>query len=433
MADDTGTTSPDKTVRRSPARWGHGVRFAAGVCRFALDAAWQVGRDEWRGVPRHGTVSPLARAGSTKDGAMSLELAEAPTETVESPQAGALMVRQAYKLVVDLMKPKPWVYWTDLMLSAAIGWASLLVGANAHGWLAAGCFVVSALALYRASLFIHELTHLKAGSVPNFEAGWNAVIGVPLLLPSFFYVGVHHLHHARSRYGTAEDPEYLPLAHRSPFNLVVFLIAAALLPVALIGRFLLLSPISLLHKSLRELTVTRASALAINPAFRRRWPTGQDLVNFHRQEIACTIWAFVLAGLLITHVIPWHGFFFAVGVASAVGFVNQIRTAVAHLFENEGEEMTIEQQLLDSVNVPGNPIITTLWAPVGLRFHALHHLLPGLPYHSLGAAHRRLLAELPSDSPYRKTIVSGLWPTLVQLFRSSARSGSATPIPASSR
>ncbi len=364
---------------------------------------------------------------------MSLELAEAPTETVETPQAGALMVRQAYKLVVDLMKPKPWVYWTDLMLSAAIGWASLLVGANAHGWLAAGCFVVSALALYRASLFIHELTHLKAGSVPNFEAGWNAVIGVPLLLPSFFYVGVHHLHHARSRYGTAEDPEYLPLAHRSPFNLVVFLIAAALLPVALIGRFLLLSPISLLHKSLREQTVTRASALAINPAFRRRWPTGQDLVNFHRQEIACTIWAFVLAGLLITHVIPWHGFFFAVGVASAVGFVNQIRTAAAHLFENEGAEMTIEQQLLDSVNVPGNPIITTLWAPVGLRFHALHHLLPGLPYHSLGAAHRRLLAELPSDSPYRKTIVSGLWPTLVQLFRSSARSGSATPIPASSR
>jgi len=92
--------------------------------------------------------------------------------------------------------------------------------------------------------------------------------------------------------------------------------------------------------------------------------------------------------------------------------------------------MTIEQQLLDSVNVPGNPLITTLWAPVGLRFHALHHLLPGLPYHSLGTAHRRLLAELPADSPYRQTVVSGLWPTLIQLFRSGARSGGAAPVPA---
>ncbi len=296
---------------------------------------------------------------------LSVELMEAPVEAVESPQAGAQMVRQAYKLVVDLMKPKPWVYWTDLLVCAALGWGTLLIGASAHGRLAVACFIVSALALYRASHFIHELTHLKAGSVPNFEAGWNVVIGVPLLLPSFFYVGVHHLHHARSRYGTAEDPEYLPLAHRSPFNLVVFLIAAALLPVALIGRFLILAPLSLLHRTLRELTVTRASALAINPAFRRRWPTGQDLVNFHRQEIAATAWAFVLAGLLLTHIIPWHGFFYAVGIAATVGFVNQIRTAAAHLFENEGGEMTIEQQQLDSVNVPGNPLITTLWAPGG--------------------------------------------------------------------
>ncbi|HTO73307.1 MAG TPA: fatty acid desaturase, partial [Gemmatimonadales bacterium] len=286
------------------------VRFATGVVKFALDAAWQVSRDRFRGVPQHGEVPLAARGVSTKDGTMSVELLESPVEAVETPQAGAQMVRQAYKLVVDLMKPKPWVYWTDLLLSAAIGWGTMIVGANAHGWLAVGCFVVSALALYRASLFIHELTHLKAGAVPNFEAGWNVVIGIPLLLPSFFYVGVHHLHHARSRYGTPEDPEYLPLAHRSPLNLVVFLIAAALLPVGLIARFILLAPLSLLHPKLRELTVTRASALAINPAFKRRIPTGQDLVNFNRQEIAATLWAFTLLGLLVTHVIPWGGFFY---------------------------------------------------------------------------------------------------------------------------
>ena len=42
-----------------------------------------------------------------------------------------------------------------------------------------------------------------------------------------------------------------------------------------------------------------------------------------------------------------------------------------------------------------------LWLfPVGLRYHALHHLLPDLPYHQLGRAHRRLVTHLPSEHPY---------------------------------
>ena len=33
-------------------------------------------------------------------------------------------------------------------------------------------------------------------------------------------------------------------------------------------------------------------------------------------------------------------------------FLNQIRTLVAHLWENEGEPMSVTAQFLDSVNVP---------------------------------------------------------------------------------
>ena len=89
---------------------------------------------------------------------------------------------------------------------------------------------IAAAPLGRQSTFIHELTHLKPRSVPGFRAAWNLLIGIPLLVPSFLYEGVHNQHHAKRYYGTANDPEYLPLALMKPWTLPVFLIAAALAP-----------------------------------------------------------------------------------------------------------------------------------------------------------------------------------------------------------
>jgi fatty acid desaturase len=91
-----------------------------------------------------------------------------------------------------------------------------------------------------------------------------------------------------------------------------------------------------------------------------------------------------------------------------VALINQVRTLVAHLWENEGEVMTVTAQYLDSVNVPPPALLPALWAPIGLRYHALHHLLPGVPYHALGEAHRRLAGVLEADSPYYKANYRGL-------------------------
>lgn len=334
------------------------------------------------------------------------------------------MIRSAAELTRDLTAPRSFVYWGDFLGSALLGYASfaltISVTQTSLIWAAA---LVAVFALYRAGSFIHELTHLKAGAVPGFRLGWNLLFGLPMLMPSFLYEGVHSLHHARTRYGTSEDPEYLPLALMRPQTLLLFLGAAVFGPVGVLLRFGVLAPLSAIIPPLRILVVERYSALSINPGFRRRPPEGDLRKQWLLAETGACLWAVTLLMLVATGMLPLRTFLIGLAIASATFLLNQIRTLVAHLWANDGDPINVTAQYLDSVNVPPPALLPALWAPVGLRYHAIHHLLPGLPYHALGEAHRRLSAALPADSAYHKGNYKGLPGLVVRLVKGTIKAG----------
>ncbi|WP_293681831.1 fatty acid desaturase [uncultured Phenylobacterium sp.] len=327
------------------------------------------------------------------------------------------LARQANDLARDLTRADPRVYWLDLGVTAAVTWLSLLVATTTAslGWgLVAGAVCV--LALYRGISFIHELTHLRSAEVPGFHVAWNLLIGVPWLTPSLLYEGVHILHHAKDRYGTARDPEYHPLARRPVHELAAFLGVAFLAPIGVILRFAVLAPLSFLIPPLRRFVVAKTSGMVINLGFSREDHDRARTAPWLAQEIACWLWSWAMLALTVVGVIPLRALLIAMAIFALMTFLNQLRTAVAHYWENDGEQMAPLDQFRDTVNVPPPALLPFLWAPVGLRYHALHHLMPRVPYHNLGTAHRRLVETLPTDHVYREVEQRELIPALGRLI-----------------
>jgi hypothetical protein len=235
------------------------------------------------------------------------------------------------------------------------------------------------------------------------------------MVPSLMYVGSHGDHHRRGVYGTRNDPEYEPLAHWSAARLLASSLVVLAVPGLLVLRWGVLGPVSRLAPALRGVVVASMSTLVINVSYRRRPPRGRAARQWAFEEAgtAALVWL-VAAAVLSGHVAGrWIAQWYCVGAGILV--LNHLRTLAAHRYENQGEPIDEVGQLLDSVNVLGPGWLTALAAPVGLRFHALHHLAPTLPYHALGAVHRRLAAELPADAPYRRTGSPGMRAALRRL------------------
>lgn len=326
-------------------------------------------------------------------------------------------IEQARALTSDLMARSMPLYWLDLLLSAGAAWALTAVYFTAPHWslIQIAAFLGASVLFFRAGTFIHEIVHMQRDQARWFGRAWNLLLGIPLMMPWIMYRN-HVDHHSQRLFGTPRDGEYLPLASSSIGEFYKYLLQVPLLPLFAVVRFGILGPVSYLNPRLRNWVLCRASAAVSNPHYNKRFPA-RDERHLQIVEWICFAWIVCLGTLIARSTISWTQVGMAyLLIAWSLG-LNWVRNLAAHRYANHGDSMSQTDQVLDSINVTGKSPLTMLMFPVGLRYHALHHLLPTMPYHNMGEAHRRLMQQLPSDSPYRQTNEVSFFAAVSQLWQ----------------
>jgi fatty acid desaturase len=326
-------------------------------------------------------------------------------------------IRQAGEIVADLQRRSPLLYWTDFLISGAAAWTLAILFFRSPGWgpMALLAMLGSAILFYRAGTFIHEIVHFREGELTWFARVWNLGMGIPFLMPWIIYRN-HVDHHSVRYFGTPDDGEYLPLAAAPPSETVKYLGQVLVLPLLVVLRFGVLGPVSWFNRNLREWVLTVASHGASNPYFRRRFPAAQERHLFI-VEVLCFLWLACLAVLVSEGAIGWMVVGKAYALMGVALGLNWVRNLAAHNYANRGERMSVGEQFADSINITGQTWLTVWMFPVGLRYHALHHLFPFLPYHNLGKAHARLMERLPADAPYRAVSQPSYFAAVARLWR----------------
>jgi len=351
---------------------------------------------------------------------MASEPAKAPSRGVAGADERA-WIREAHAVVADLMSHRPVLYWLDLLASASLAWGSTVLYFTAAPWSVAQLagLILASIGFYRAGTFMHEIIHMPSGVLVQFRRAWNLLVGIPLMMPWILYKN-HIGHHSRAHFGTPADGEYLPLASAPLRDTLLYLIKLPVLPLMVVARFAIAAPLSWVIPPLREWVLTRASAYASNPYYAKRFPK-RDQNHLVIVEVCCLAWIGFWVAMTIWGPVEGIHWLMAWVLHVLTLGLNWVRNLAAHRYDNRGEPMSHLAQLQDAVNLTGQTWLTVWLFPVGLRYHALHHLFPGLPYHNMGEAHRRLLAHFGNDSPYARANHQSFFQVVGALLRGARR------------
>lgn len=319
----------------------------------------------------------------------------------------------------DFFLIKPWRYWTDFLVATFLAYfaATIYLRSSLFSWSQVIALPIAAVFLYRLGSLVHEVAHLRQGEMTAYQAAWNLLVGIVTLTPSPFYTRHHRDHHTARMYGTPSDPEYV--SNFCPFRgwrgLGFFVFEICLLPIAVFLRFLL-APLTFVHPRVREWVLRRASSLTLNRQYERRL-TARDRRAILAVEIPCWIRATLIPTAVLLGWTHWTRVPLMYVLAVTVVGLNQFRLLADHHLESDGEPLDLHDHLLDSSNFTQRDLVTSILCPFAIRYHALHHLFPSLPYHNLAAAHYHLLEHVAADSPYRSLDRPSWWSVARHAFR----------------
>lgn len=294
-----------------------------------------------------------------------------------------------HQLVGDLKNHNRLLYWSNLIACALSFWSLIILGSRSLAVLPI-TLLFGSFILYRLAMFSHEICHFKRDAVPGFELIWNLACGIPIMLPSHIFRSHLH-HHATSTYGTIADPEYPPFGELPELK-IHFLLSSIFYPFLIIIRSAIINPWIWLTNFRKIIKLKMAGgSFKKNDSTQYSSPISNRVNHFFDFCTFCWVWTLVSACFIDPYRFV-NPVLLMVSCMVIANVLNAYRTVRAHKYQSLGTPMDLISQVQDSTTFSKDSLWHELLCPIGQRYHATHHLLPYLPYHSLREAHKRLLA-----------------------------------------
>lgn len=294
------------------------------------------------------------------------------------------------------------IYWLDLIITTLLSWPLFFYASYNEGIPSILSFIVSVFAIYRGTIFIHEVAHFQK-EIKGFKTIFNLFFGWVNCFPAYLYTP-HFFHHGKTTYGTPRDPEYLYLANNKRMTLFGPLIVALALPIFHIIRFGII-PIfyPVLSQKLILTIFQKYSTLVMNPNYIRKQRYKGELTEMKVNDFICALYKWIPAILIFQGYLPYKALWLYLIALYCAMVMNMYRAKFNHRYLNPNVTMSDMDQLLENITIEGG-FLSELWSPTALRFHTIHHVVQDIPYHNLKRAHQKLKRELPKSHPYFKTI-----------------------------